>query len=378
MVHGLAIAGAVDLFCTVAERPDLPTGDTRPPADVARLYVHHRPSLRFTLRGLWRWILSGQPRAVAWLDWNRADAALETWARQDYDVVWFSHCHTWLALAGRERGPAIVDFDNLEDEKLRTLIELRRLQRQETERRLAPRRRIAAKLDRIDLVRWRRAQRRAATTTRAVVCSVLDRERLGVSAAVIPNGYEPAGEANEPASSADPVLTMVGLMVYPPNLDAARLFATRVLPLVRRAVPSARFRIVGRHDGLIDDLRARDGVEIVGQVDDVGEPFRTTSVVVVPLRAGSGTRIKVLEGFAYGKPVVSTTLGSEGIGARDGIELLNADTPRALADACIRVLGQPELAASLAAAGRTLWAAEYRWEAIRMKVAELAREVAAP
>ena len=180
------------------------------------------------------------------------------------------------------------------------------------------------------------------------------------------------------ASSADPVLTMVGLMVYPPNLDAARLFATRVLPLVRRAVPSARFRIVGRHDGLIDDLRARDGVEIVGQVDDVGEPFRTTSVVVVPLRAGSGTRIKVLEGFAYGKPVVSTTLGSEGIGARDGIELLNADTPRALADACIRVLGQPELASSLAAAGRTLWAAEYRWEAIRMKVAELAREVAAP
>ncbi len=194
---------------------------------------------------------------------------------------------------------------------------------------------------------------------------------------MIPNGYEPGGEAIEIGSSADPVVTMVGLVVYPPNLDAVRLFARRVLPRIRQAVPAARFRIVGRHDGLIDDLHSCDGVEIVGEVDDVGESLRTTSVVAVPLRAGSGTRIKVLEGFAYGKPVVSTTLGSEGLRARDGIELLNADTPAELADACIRLLSDPELAASIAGAGRTLWATEYRWEAIRAQVAELAHEVAA-
>ena len=72
----------------------------------------------------------GQPRAVSWLDWNGADGALGAWAvRRHYDVVWFSHCHTWLALGGRRPGPAIVDLDNLEDEKLRTLIDLRRLRR---------------------------------------------------------------------------------------------------------------------------------------------------------------------------------------------------------------------------------------------------------
>jgi glycosyltransferase involved in cell wall biosynthesis len=237
---------------------------------------------------------------------------------------------------------------------------------------------VAAQLDLLDLGRWRRAQRRAAKAAGAVVvCSALDRERLGVeTAAVIPNGYElPAGTAAAPPS-ADPVLTMVGLLVYPPNLDAARFFAGEVLPLVRREVAGARFRIVGRNDGLIDDLRSQEGIEVTGEVADLDEPFRTTAAVVVPLRAGSGTRIKVLEAFARRKPVVSTSLGSEGLGARDGVEVLNADTARGLADACIRVLREPDLAASLGAAGQELWVSGYRWDGIRAQIAELATRVA--
>ena len=193
---------------------------------------------------------------------------------------------------------------------------------------------------------------------------------------MIPNGYDLPDAAPAPPS-ADPVLTMVGLVVYPPNLDAARLFATRVLPLIRHEVPAARFRIVGRNDGLLDDLQQQEGIEITGEVADLDEAFRTTAAIVVPLRAGSGTRIKVLEAFARGKPVVSTTLGSEGLSARDGVELLNADTPAELADACIRVLREPELAASLAAAGHALWVDAYRWDGIRTQVADLATQVAA-
>ena len=156
------------------------------------------------------------------------------------------------------------------------------------------------------------------------------------------------------------------------------LFAESVLPLVRREIPAARFRIVGRHDGLLDDLRGREDVEVVGEVANLDESFRTTAAVVIPLRAGSGTRVKVLEAFARGRPVISTSLGSEGLGARDGVELLNADTPRGLADACIRVLRDPALAASLAEAGRKLWAAEYRSDVIRARIAELATRVARP
>ena len=301
---------------------------------------------------------------------------MNAWAHASYDLVWFSHCHTWLALGGSKRGPTIVDFDNLEDEKLRTLIDLRRLRRDQTP--LQARSIVAAQLDRLDLGRWRRAQQRAAAAADAVVvCSALDRDRLGVSAAVvIPNGYELSSNAPAPSVPADPVLTMIGLIVYPPNLDAAQFFARDVLPLIRRDVPGARFRIVGRHDGLLDDLRSLENVDVEGEVPDLDEVFRTTAAVVVPLRAGSGTRIKVLEAFARGKPVVSTTLGSEGLGARDGVEVLNADSPHGLADACIRVLREPTLAASIAAAGNTLWTADYRWDVIRAQVAELATRVA--
>jgi glycosyltransferase involved in cell wall biosynthesis len=315
---------------------------------------------------------------VSWLDWNGADEALAAWAGPRYDVVWFSHCHTWLGLGGVAIGPVIVDFDNLEDEKLRTLIDLRRRGGGDTSDRPKARALVAAQLDRIDLGRWRRAQRRAAAAARVVVvCSELDRERLGVDqAVVIPNGYEAPGGDAPTSAPADPVLTMVGLFVYQPNLDAAKFFAENALPLVRREIPAARFRIVGRHDGLLDGLRRYEGVDVVGEVASLDACFRTTTAVVIPVRAGSGTRIKVLEAFARRRPVVSTRLGSEGIGARDGLELLNADTPRELADACIRVLRDPELAASLAEAGHKLWAAEYRADAIRTRVAELAARVA--
>lgn len=209
------------------------------------------------------------------------------------------------------------------------------------------------------------------------MCSELDRDRVGVEqAVVIPNGYEPPGDDAAVGAPADPVLTMVALFVYLPNLDAAKFFAEEVLPLVRREIAAASFRIVGRHDGLLDDLARHEGVDVVGEVANLDATFRATAAVVIPVRAGSGTRIKVLEAFARRRPVISTRLGSEGIGAHDGRELLNADTPRELADACIRVLRDPELAASLAEAGHKLWAAEYRADAIRTRIAELAARVA--
>ncbi len=158
----------------------------RRPPGIARLFVHHRPLASLHARpALVRWLSPVSPERSPGSTGTAPTTPLEAWAEEDYDVVWFSHCHTWLALAGRDRGPAIVDFDNLEDEKLRTLIELRRLQRQESGGRPPARTTVAAQLDRIDLGRWRRAQRRAAAAARAVVvCSALDRD--GVSALTRP------------------------------------------------------------------------------------------------------------------------------------------------------------------------------------------------
>jgi glycosyltransferase involved in cell wall biosynthesis len=363
---GLAELGDVDLFCSIAERPDVAAGDHPAPDGLARLHVHRRDRYRASVLGLVRWLTSGLPRGVAWIDWRDAGAELQRWAPTAYDLVWVSHAHAWAGIP-RARGEAtVVDFDNLEDEKLRSLLPLRRA---------TVRGRLGAVLDRRDIARWCRLQLRAAAASRAVVvCSEADRARSGVAnAVVVPNGY-PGGPV-ERRDTGRTVFTMVGLMTYPPNEDGARYFATEVLPLIR-AHDDAVFRVVGRDDGGLADLDHLDGVERTGEVDDVRRVLADTTAVVVPLRAGSGTRVKVLEAFAAGLPVVSTTLGCEGLDARDGIELLVADTPLELATACLGIAHDRERARSIAEAGRALWDARYRPPIIQAQVAGVARGAA--
>lgn len=311
-----------------------------------------------------RWVTSGLPRAVAWIDWRGAGGALDRWALPRYDLVWFSHTHAWAGVR-RARGEAtVVDFDNLEDEKLRSLLPFRRS---------TARGRLGELLDRRDVARWRRLQLRAATASRAVVvCSEADRVRSGaVNAVVIPNAYP--GLPVERRDGGRPVFTMVGLMTYPPNEDGARFFAREVLPLIRAEEGDAAFRVVGRDDGGLADIDRVDGVERTGEVDDVRQALVDTTAVVVPLRAGSGTRVKILEGFAAGLPVVSTTLGCEGLDARHGVELLVADTPLQLATACLEIARDPEKARAVASAGHALWDARYRPEKVQAQVADVAR-----
>jgi glycosyltransferase involved in cell wall biosynthesis len=382
ILGALTELGPVDLFCAVGERPDLGAGSVAPTRGLARLYVHPVRAFRPTVPGMLRWMSSGQPRAVAWVDWRHGGRALEEWAVGRYDLVWFSHCHTWLALGAEDLGPSIVDFDNLEDRKTETLLALRGIQAAEAPTRSLRKRLragIGKRLDRVDISRWSRAQSAAAKAARAVVvCSELDRDRLDVpSAVVIPNGYETVRPATATVDACPSTLTMVGLMIYPPNLDGARFFAKQVMPLVRREAPEAVFQIVGRHDGELGDLEGAAGVVLTGEVSELDQAFVSTAVVVVPVRAGSGTRIKVLEAFARGLPVVATSIGCEGLGARHGIELLVADTPGELAAACLRLLREPELAASIAAGGHRLWERRYRWEAVRALVASTVLEVAA-
>lgn len=365
---GLAEVGEVDLFCSIAERPDVADGEHPAPPGLARLYVHRRDRYRPTLGGLMRWVTSGLPRAVAWIDWRGAGGALDRWALPGYDLVWFSHTHAWAGVH-RARGEAtVVDFDNLEDEKLRSVLAL--------PGRSTAKARLGELLDRRDIARWRRLQRRAAAASRTVVvCSEADRVRAGAAnAVVVPNGYP--GAPMETQFPGRPVFTMVGLMTYPPNEDGARLFATEVLPLIRADHPDAVFRIVGRDDGALADLDGRPGIERTGEVDDVRRVLTDTTAIVVPLRAGSGTRVKVLEAFASALPVVSTTLGCEGLDAHDDVELLIGDTTQQLADACARIVREPDTAERIASAGHALWLTRYQPAAIQAQVAAVARDAA--
>jgi len=149
-------------------------------------------------------------------------------------------------------------------------------------------------------------------------------------------------------------------MRYAPNAEGAAWFLERVWPQVSVAVPDARFRVVGPgSDTELERFSWLPGVELCGVVDDLAPHLRSATVSVAPLLAGSGTRVKIIEAFAWGVPVVSTTVGAEGLEAEPGRDLLVADDPAAFADHVIDLLTRPGRRASLAAAGRQLYRLRY-------------------
>jgi glycosyltransferase involved in cell wall biosynthesis len=235
--------------------------------------------------------------------------------------------------------------------------------------------------------RLRRAEELAAcrAADRVLAVSDADREALerelpGVRVAVVPNGVDLEALRAEPLppSDAAPTGVFVGKMDYRPNVDGARWLCDEVLPHIRERVPSFRVAIVGRDPApSVASLGRVDGVEVTGAVADVRPHLRGAALALVPLRAGSGTRLKVLEAMAAGRPVVSTSLGAEGIEARDGEHLLLADDARSFADAAVRVAGDRTLAERLAASGRRLVEERYGWPAAVARLERVHSELVA-
>jgi glycosyltransferase involved in cell wall biosynthesis/GT2 family glycosyltransferase len=142
------------------------------------------------------------------------------------------------------------------------------------------------------------------------------------------------------------VFLMVGIYSYYPNLDGVLDFCDRILPLVRsRSNQECVFRIVGPGlpRGQVSRLSSFPGVEVLGFVPDIGTAYAGADAAVVPLRVGGGTRIKVLEAMSFGVPVISTSIGVEGLSLRSGLEVLIGDTPEEFASQCLRLLHSPEL-----------------------------------
>jgi glycosyltransferase involved in cell wall biosynthesis len=160
-------------------------------------------------------------------------------------------------------------------------------------------------------------------------------------------------------------LVFVGAMDYTANIDAVTRFASRTWPQIRARVPELSFTIVGRNPSpAVTALRGQPGIEVSGTVGDVRPYYREAFAVVVPLRLGSGTRLKILEAMAAGVPVISTTLGAEGLEAEPGEEILIADTPEDTVGAIASLRRNPELRHTLEERGRKLAARRYDWAVI--------------
>lgn len=315
------------------------------------------------------------PRSISWRDWPAAATALHDWEEARFDLTWFASGEVYAALGPEAPRPAIVDLVDLESEKLRGRTRSRASGARSRGQLWA---RTSYTLDRVDAARWLRIERRAATSERAtLVCSTVDAARVPVPGVrVVPNGFDlPEGAFVAPVGRPRPrTLTSVSLLTYGPNADAARFLVNEVFALVRRALPDATLRLVGAHEGRLADLARVDGVELLGPVEDLDPVFEGTGAVVAPIRFGSGTRLKVLEAFARRLPLVTTTIGCEGIAVEPGRHALVADSPKALADAAVTLLTDVEVADRVALAGQELWKHNYRWDDVLAPIPQLVAE----
>lgn len=189
---------------------------------------------------------------------------------------------------------------------------------------------------------------------------------------VVPNGIDldeyPYPPPVQPVSLS-PTLVFTGKMDYRPNVDAILWFAQQVLPRIREQRPDVRLQVVGMNPHhRLERLGGQAGIEITGAVEDVQPYIYGAAVYVVPLRVGGGTRFKVLEALASGKPMVSTSLGVEGLNLQDGRELLIADEPETFADAVLLLLEDQasggDFCTELAGAGRSFVESHFTWEQI--------------
>ncbi|HXF94554.1 MAG TPA: glycosyltransferase, partial [Gemmatimonadales bacterium] len=204
----------------------------------------------------------------------------------------------------------------------------------------------------------------------------LERRIPGASFAVVPNGVDlesfrpsPNGEARG--------LVFVGESTWFPNRDGLRYFCDAILPQVRAACGAVPLRWVGRAPELLRrEFRDRYAVELTGYVPDVRPYVREAACYIVPLRVGGGTRLKILDAWAMGKAVVSTTVGCEGLAARDGENILIRDDPQSFAEAVRLVLQEPTLRARLGAEGRRTVERLYSWERIGDVLLRLYRPLA--
>ena len=197
--------------------------------------------------------------------------------------------------------------------------------------------------------------------------------------AVVPNAVDLDAFAPSAASVEPATVVFNGTLEYRPNVDAAQHLVEEIWPLVLNSYPEARLTVVGR--GQEADLRRlrRPGVTVTGEVPDVRPYLRRAAVVAVPVRIGGGTRLKVVEGLACGKAIVSTSLGCEGIAVRDGEHLLIADDAQAFAARLLELFNDPVLGEALGATGRGLVERRYSWELAGDRLEELyARVVSQP
>ena len=208
-------------------------------------------------------------------------------------------------------------------------------------------------------------------------CSETDKEKLqsidnSIRVEVIPNGTDTSYFVPNPNRERNNVIAHIGGLVSA-NLDAVMFFLTEIWPIIKREKSDIHLNLVGRNPpGMIMDIARTDkNITITGFVEDVRPYMEEASLIIVPLRFGGGTKLKVLDSLAMQKAVVSTSVGIEGIDVSPGKNILVADSPKKFADSVIYLLNNPNIRKDIGKMGRKLIEEKYDWTRIGKKQREL-------
>ncbi|MGH9711304.1 MAG: glycosyltransferase family 4 protein [Candidatus Acidiferrales bacterium] len=279
--------------------------------------------------------------------------------RREIDAVLCEQTDLAINLPASLSVPLITDFHNVDYLILERYLQFER----------NPGKRFYAWAESKRVRNWERKICQAATV--ALVCSAHDGELLArmcpaTRIFVVPNivdvnHYQPRGGEDQRR------IIFQGGMDWYPNRDAVEFFATSILPIVRQQVPAAQFCIAGRNPApeFVQRLSNIPNVKFTGTVPDMRAEIGGSAISVVPLRIGSGTRLKILEAAAMAKPIVSTRLGAEGLDFVDGKEIVLEDEPKRFANAVAALLGNQQRREELGVAARARAESQYSIPALR-------------
>ncbi len=227
----------------------------------------------------------------------------------------------------------------------------------------------AAKMSRFEPAQTRRFHHVIAVseTDRQAMSGMIDPSHISV----VPTGVDLSKYRYEPAlRPSGSLVVFTGSMDWQPNIDGVEFFCSEIWPLVLQKVPQARFRIVGRDPHPRVKKLASGTVEVTGSVPSIVDHLREAAAIVVPLRIGGGTRIKIYEGMAMGKATVSTTVGAEGLDVQHARDILLEDSPDRFAEAVATLLQDEDMRRRIEA-GAVATARKYDWSVITQRFVEV-------
>jgi glycosyltransferase involved in cell wall biosynthesis len=194
-----------------------------------------------------------------------------------------------------------------------------------------------------------------------------------IKAGVLPSGVDCGFfKASQKRLKKD-ILVFTGVMNTWSNIDAVTFFVKEIFPVIKEKIPSVKFYIVGKRPAASVKKLASENIVVTGEVPDIRPYFDEAAVFVAPFRIGTGLKHKTLEAMAMGVPVVSTTLGANGIQVKSGEDIILADIPREFAEACIKLFNDNQLQDKIVKNAHALVKEKYNWEHIGGKMEDILR-----